>query len=390
MSLFSTTPMQPMRPGLALAAAWLALAEIAAAQAPFAARVLDYSPAPGQFVRNADLNDPSRALGPPAAGGTGAANNSKVVSLGGFGGTITLGFDGRIYDNPHNPFGMDLIVYGNAFWIGGNPGDPTRRFAEAGSIEVSRDDNANGIADDPWYLIPGSVYTGMVPPLVPTSKTWDDNIADPTNPPSSSAWLPVGRAGTWATSAYQLGAPFTTPILIHPLGSGANMEAHHGLADLSPTAILGDLDGDNIADDPGVPPGRFYTNPDDPRTVGLSPGSGGGDAVDMATAIDPSIGLPPTPPLRWIDFVRITTAVDAVNPPLGEISTEIGAVADVRPAYTADWNRDGAVTVQDIFDYLVSYFSADPDAEAGGGDFNDSGATSVQDIFDFLTAYFAE
>lgn len=49
----------------------------------------------------------------------------------------------------------------------------------------------------------------------------------------------------------------------------------------------------------------------------------------------------------------------------------------------ADFNRSGAVSVQDIFDYLAAYFAGDPCA-----DFNHSGAVSVQDIFDFLAAYF--
>jgi hypothetical protein len=47
-----------------------------------------------------------------------------------------------------------------------------------------------------------------------------------------------------------------------------------------------------------------------------------------------------------------------------------------------DWNESGQLSVQDIFDFLASYFS-------GSGDFNQSGATTVQDIFDFLACYFA-
>ncbi|MCC6320591.1 MAG: hypothetical protein IT438_04045 [Phycisphaerales bacterium] len=49
----------------------------------------------------------------------------------------------------------------------------------------------------------------------------------------------------------------------------------------------------------------------------------------------------------------------------------------------ADFNNSGAVSVQDIFDFLAAYFSNDPRA-----DFNNSGAISVQDIFDYLAAYF--
>jgi hypothetical protein len=50
---------------------------------------------------------------------------------------------------------------------------------------------------------------------------------------------------------------------------------------------------------------------------------------------------------------------------------------------TADFNNSGAVSVQDIFDFLAAYFS--PGLAA---DFNHSGEVSVQDIFDFLAAYF--
>jgi hypothetical protein len=50
----------------------------------------------------------------------------------------------------------------------------------------------------------------------------------------------------------------------------------------------------------------------------------------------------------------------------------------------ADFNCSGAITVQDIFDFLAAYFAGNPLA-----DFNGSGGISVQDIFDFLAAYFA-
>ncbi|MFN7020091.1 MAG: hypothetical protein ACK4WH_02025 [Phycisphaerales bacterium] len=60
----------------------------------------------------------------------------------------------------------------------------------------------------------------------------------------------------------------------------------------------------------------------------------------------------------------------------------------------ADFNGSGAVTVQDIFDFLTAYFnrcgSPEIPAPACGrsADVNDSGGITVQDIFDFLAAYF--
>lgn len=351
----------------------LALAVSANAQPPFASRVLDYSPAPGQFVQNPQFNDPARALGAPGiAGGLSAADNSKCVTLGGFGGTITLGFDHSIYANPHNPHQLDFIVYGNGYYIGG---DPLRRHAELGVIEVSRDDNHNGQADDAWYLIPGS-HLPAAAPVVRTNAMWNAATLNP-------AWIPTGRSGMWATSGYQLPAAFgPSPIIVNSLGSGS--EELWGYADLAPSLVLGDTTATNIVDDPAADPALFYTIPDDPRTTGIDPGSGGGSAIAIRWAIDPATGA--TANVDRIDFIRITTGINAVHQILGEISTEISAVADVRPIYTPDWNLDGATSVQDIFDFLNSWFAGI--GESGGADYNLSGVSTVQDIFDFLNAWF--
>ena len=49
----------------------------------------------------------------------------------------------------------------------------------------------------------------------------------------------------------------------------------------------------------------------------------------------------------------------------------------------ADFNQSGAVTVQDIFDFLSAWFAHNPAADVNG-----SGSVTVQDIFDFLGAWF--
>jgi hypothetical protein len=53
-----------------------------------------------------------------------------------------------------------------------------------------------------------------------------------------------------------------------------------------------------------------------------------------------------------------------------------------RPCF-ADFNGQGGVTVQDIFDFLSAFFSNSVLA-----DVNESGAVTVQDVFDYLAAYF--
>ncbi len=349
------------------------------AQPDFAVRVIDYSPAPGQFVNNPAFNDPTRALGPPVGGGTINPDNSKLVTLGGFGGSITLAFDHTILDDAHHPFGMDAIVFGNATWVGG---DPNRRFAECAVIEISRDANGNGIPDDPWYVIPGS-HLGN-PSSRFFTQTWDDATNDPTFPPSNPLWLPPGRHGTWTTSGYLLpDDPFALgPVLANPNGPGATVEGVFGYADCSPVLILGDTVGDNTVHDGTLTPGRFYTVPDDPLAVGVTPGSGGGDAFDIASAVDPVTGQPAH--LAGFDFIRITTAVDHVDPIFGEVSAEIGGVGAVRNAYRADFNRDGVLSSQDFFDFLTVFFAGLPSA-----DFNGDGSVNSQDFFDFVFHFFA-
>lgn len=94
-------------------------------------------------------------------------------------------------------------------------------------------------------------------------------------------------------------------------------------------------------------------------------------------------GVLPSEPV-WIVFSQ-NAAVSEVNDAIAWLRASVaGAGGDLCPASCAcDWNRSGALTVQDIFDYLAGYFG-------GAGDFNASGATTLQDILDFLACYFAD
>jgi len=263
-----------------------------AAASPFATVVLDYSPADGQFVNDPRYNDPRRALGAPIGGGTTAPDNSKLVTLGGFGGSIMLAFDRTVWDYPFHLMGLDFIVFGNASWVAGLP---SIRWAEVAIVEISRDVNGNGLPDDPWYVIPGSHLTD------PKRQRRDGHFILPDD-------------------------PFATPPIVNVNTDGS--EAFWGYADMNPVLILGDLDGDNIVDDPFITAEEFYTVPDDPRAEGMTSGSGGGDAFDIAWAVHPLTGEPAN--LRGFDFIRITTAIDAFNGQFGEVSAEIGGVAAVR------------------------------------------------------------
>jgi hypothetical protein len=53
------------------------------------------------------------------------------------------------------------------------------------------------------------------------------------------------------------------------------------------------------------------------------------------------------------------------------------------PCCKADYNQNGAVEIQDIFDYLNAWFAGSAATDINGG------GLSVNDIFDFLNAWFA-
>jgi hypothetical protein len=312
---------------------------------PFADAVVDtslnapnppaYLPAPGQFVNDDpgapySYSDPAAALGAPSGGGTATPDHSSVVSLGGFGGQLTLAFDHDVADSPANPMGLDAAVFSNTVWPFN---DPQLHWAELATIEIMPEVNASGVpGDDPaekWYPIPGSHLPDA---STHRTATWDrSDYAAGGDYPEHSGW-----PDSYQTFAYELFPTYRTigishGVLVNPDAPG-DTEGYYGYAEYTPTLKLGDRDGDNstagAGDDPAMAAELFYTTPDDPLAVGVTPGSGGGDAFDIAWAVDPDTWQPAG--LSSFRYVRLTTAVDAYIGALGEISPEIDAVADVR------------------------------------------------------------
>jgi PKD repeat protein len=243
------------------------------ASSPFATMMCAYNPAPGQFVNDPQYNDPAKALGQPKGGRTPLQpDNSSIVSLGGFGGSITLAFDHRVLDNPG---GYDFIVFGNAQYSGA-----PLRFVEPGVVEISED----GFT---WFLIPGSHLRA---PFERITKTYSNGQV---------------------FSAYQLPADTQDGIV-------NGKYTLWGYADLSPVLALPDM----------ADPARYFTIPDDPILTGIDTGTCGGDAFDIAWAVDPRTGTAAN--LSGFRYIRITTGVDRnLGGSLGELSTEIDAVADI-------------------------------------------------------------
>ncbi|MDD4698377.1 MAG: fimbrillin family protein [Fermentimonas sp.] len=134
----------------------------------YVTKVLDYMPAVGQFTNKLPVYVDGDTQDDMNAKALKEINNSKkggMITLGGFGGYVVVGFDHTIANIAGK---RDFRVLGNAFYADTNPNPdaPLGGSCEPGIIMVSYDANNNGVADDEWYEIEGSAHKD------PTKELW--------------------------------------------------------------------------------------------------------------------------------------------------------------------------------------------------------------------------
>ena len=242
----------------------------------YVSTLFEFMPAPGQYINTttADSTAAKSLLG-----------KKGFVSLGSFGGYITMGFDHTVL----NALGEDIIVYGNAY----------NNFAEPGVIWVMEDLNGNGKPDDIWYELSGSEtdsvgylrnysITYKRPALATDDVTWVDSN---------------GKTGSVKTNVYHKQA-------YYPLTVAANTYTLKGTL----------LPNTNIDD----------SNPSYIKSAafafGYADNTPGGDKVDISNAIDDN-GKKVT--LKGVDFIKIQNGIPFNMGWLGELSTEVTGVADL-------------------------------------------------------------
>jgi len=310
----------------------------------WATGVVEVSPGAGQHANASGYAlvaaNYDKVLGPPDGSGTAGGNADSVVCLHGPGAYIVVRFNPPIENHAENIGGYDFIVFGNAYWNGGNP--EGSHWQEPAYIEVMRDENGNGIPDDAWYLIPGSEFTSF-----PVSSTTVESRRDEAGYyPAYIAWdtdetHPDWYPGTelFPDQGDSVSATFYT---IDSAKAGTTSEWIWGYLDVTPTLKLGDMSGadgsgDNSLDDAeDYPPDEclsmkaeyFYTVPDTHGDHVIDPGSGGGDAVDIAWAVNPETGELAN--LTQVDFIRITNCSMKIEGVLGDVDSELDAIARVR------------------------------------------------------------
>ena len=319
---------------------------------------------------------------------------STGVSLGALGGYIEFKFDDGITDDPTNPYGVDFVIYGNAF--NGNP--------EAGAVQVSE----NGTT---WYELAGSkyydggfsfdgnkatggkysnVYTGTLrDTTVNYTKGSDIQVTLGGNGPktftTATAWWPtVDEYADSVIAAAHQDSNVTVSRTANQLtfggvtavqDSNATAEYAFGYADVTPNgspATYGDA-----------------VNPYTPYTSGKT----GGDGFDLAWAVDISTGRPVNVTGKVFKYVRVYSAV-LDNATFGETSTEVCGIFTTANGGTGSGAATSAVSLMTENEEPVTLNQQDVTSVAAGQYFLNSSAeyTYINGVLssDAATEYGAE
>lgn len=318
--------------------------------------VLSYAPL-GQFARGngwgSIYSNYANVAGSTASDAlvkfaTGTGYESTGVSLGAFGGYIDFYFQGGITNDAKNPYGVDFVIYGNAF--NANP--------EAGAVQVSED----GIT---WYELAGSQYyegnfavSSKTQASGKFSKGYSGTLRNATvnYTGTSSKISAVVTAGTktmtvdplinsygwWPTAAK--GYPAIGAHVNSNSTGTSNVQVACNDTTFSSTGLTLIPDSDTTADyaygyadvTPNGSPATYgdAVNPYTPYTSSKT----GGDGFDLEWAVDITTGEPFDVTGVTFHYVRVYSAV-LDNGTFGETSTEICGIFTTANKSTATVGR---------------------------------------------------
>ncbi len=332
--------------------------------------VYAYVPAPGQFpnegVGNGGWGDAY------VSGSTGVKHMvgnvvSTGVSLGFFGGYAVFDMGENIANTATNPYGVDFVVYGNAF--AGN--------SEPGCIQVARDANNDGVPDA-WYDIAGSLHysdnTIWNASYTYTNPTAADDVTTsyPTGGTINQSGVPytyshTARPGATATTGTGI-VNYNTfhqhswfPLYANYFIGRGNVNALDKTGVLSFASYNRDTTNGSTLTLTGVMLGDAQNTQTAAYTFGYadvhpngsangvaanpyiaSQNTTGGDGIDISWAVNAN-GEPVN--LSSIRFVRVYTGAAKMNGIFGEISTEVCGV--IKATGTGDGASNDTLTVKD-------------------------------------------
>lgn len=282
---------------------------VATLQAQYIHEVMEYTPAPGQYINTVTAGSPHAALS--IKGGL-----NGMLNLGAFGGYVIFRFENPVENHPENPYGVDFTIFGN----------PALDWSEPGIVSVMKDVNRNGLPDDTWYELAGSDHY-----FSSTIKGYEITYTNPHEPVAEDvAWTDnLGKSGYIFSNIY-----YYQPY--YPLADSFP-DINSNSYSLTGTLIKGRIDMSKPSNIRSYPRSFGYADnhvrgsepfnvPDNPYTPETE--NSGGDAFDISWAIDHEGNYIV---LDEIHFVRVHTSVLDDAGPLGEISTELTGAIDVSP-----------------------------------------------------------
>ena len=272
--------------------------------------VSEFLPAPGQFVNKLDWGQhPWKVEYGPwedfLPGGVG-------VSLGSFGGYIVLEFDEPIKNDPNNPFGMDFIIYGNAF----------KGNEEPGGVQVKKDANSE------WIELAGSEHYEDET-IRDYEVTYTNNDPEFTKGNINVPWKDnQGNSGAVLANPFHLQSYFPNPEIYNTdkLTVSPNELTYSGvkLNTRKPTFGYVDVDPKEVA------PYNVATNP---YTVGETKGT----PMDLEWAVDDK-GLPVE--VDEVKYVKIYNSMLLDAGAVGEVSPEVTGASIVKQVGTVGKTED--------------------------------------------------
>ena len=246
-------------------------------------RVFEYMPAPGQFVNLLPKYDEGDDAASMAAKCLTALQSGGMITLGGFGGYVTAGFNTTVYN-----------LEGPDFRIDGNAHDGS---AEPGVVWVSADANGNGLPDDVWYEIWGSEQKENR-----ATSGYTVTYSKPATQDGDSPWTGSdGRTGSITHNIYH-SQPY------YPQWYQGDK--------LTFTATL-------LPDNVSYRDGTYVMSSFGYGYADNMPNSPDNSSFDIDWAVKPD-GSPAN--LESIDFIMIQNGVIGCNQVTGELSTEVSAI----------------------------------------------------------------
>jgi len=265
---------------------------------PNAAKVYSFLPAPGQYVNE---NYSATTMEEACEYAMNRMKNGSYVSLGGFGGSIVVGFDHSIANDGDYNFAVKNIIYSN--------------YSEPGIVWVMQDENGDGRPNDTWYELKGSEYG-----LDCTVQDYAVTYTRPSAPAMPISW--TDNHGGSGTIDYL--PEYHKQDYYYPLWVTENRYTLRGTR----------LEARNY-DQSGR--GTYWINPDygwgyadNYSTVDLLPERATGitkncNHFKIADAVTFD-GKPAN--LQYIDFIKVQTGLNTKSGWLGEVSTEVIDVID--------------------------------------------------------------